>query len=195
MIYKITDTFQNILSLKYKRIEFSRYILGRYPPDDINNTYLNTIEIKSPTTGYYGFTSIWDKETLFLNLQIPDLDLGILSNEYRVIYLFYKDLETNEILLGAVLMNPGKTILDLGRNNLIEILNFTYSCSLVLDLSKDNFFLEGHGNNPYSNIFNGEDTDLVEKSSYESWMVEKLSDDSYNHFDTVFINKFGIKTY
>lgn len=214
-----TEKFKEILKSPDRYIEIGKFRLGSYSQSvkklsDIDWRYMNQRDSgRSPTDGYYQFSSILSDSVLTLNMEIPSYDIGLLNEEYyKLVYAVYTDLMTSEngiafILCGDTFFNSESMLeilpLRLSRDkNIITVSNFNPQCLIKLSSDEDTQFLEGPGLGKYYNIYSApeigeteKDTRYVSLLSYDSYLLEKKSQDDYDHLETIFINKFGIKIY
>ena len=112
-----TEEFKEILKSPDRYIEIGKFRLGSYSQSvkklsDIDWRYMNQRDSgRSPTDGYYQFSSILSDSVLTLNMEIPSYDIGLLNEEYyKLVYAVYTDLMTSEngiafILCGDTFFN------------------------------------------------------------------------------------------
>lgn len=217
-----TEEFRKILNSSDKFVELGKFKLGMYPTkvksfSEVDLNYLRIVEQqRSPGEGYYQFNSIYSDSTLIMSVIVPDYDQGLLREDYKIIYGMYKDLLSSTenstgddaklafILVSDYYINDKSEIevpyLRLGlTRNIITINNFNPKCTFELSCEDDTKFLEGPGLEKYYNLYLYEEDSnkkgFISLNSYKSYLLEKRTQDSYDHLETTYINKFGIKIY
>jgi hypothetical protein len=206
-----TEEFKRLSGDSSSRLSLQKFKLGAYSTpvskwSDLDWTYMTSKDSgRSPTDGYYTFTSILRDGTLDMCLEIPGYDVGMLSQDYyKLIYVIYSDDIRGSSGLAFVLL--GDTWKDkdgiyqiaplrLNRSrNIISVPGIEGKCHIDTSMSEDTEFLEGVGLGDPGNL--GVVTEgYVSRDSYDIYRTEKLSTDEYPHLETVYINKFGIKIY
>ncbi len=184
----------------------------------LNITYIqdNGISLAPSKLGitykdYYDLEVIQDASYLTLSMEIPGNNVSMINSisPYNTIFVYYKNEVTNKDDIAFVLfdierisneylrINP--LYLETNRN-IIKIPRPSHKCTINYGKSMDTEFLEGCGvgspSSIYENINEKKQWErYVSVVSYESYLLEKRSEDEYHHLDTTFINKFGLKEY
>ena len=155
--------------------------------------------------------------TLTLSIEFPEYDSAAGDMDgYDILYVLYEDLALGDgkqrlaFILSGDIVNLGtkenpefefKPLYFDPIRTIINIENFNPKCSIVFKQSQDLEFLEGPGLGKPKSIYVYLNDDIegeigyVSRVSYEAYLLEKRSQDEYNHPDTTFINKYGLKIY
>lgn len=173
----------------------------------------------SPTDGEYNLEGVYKDSTLTLSINIPNTDVS--SNDmdaYDIVYVLYEDLVSGEkgnlnlafIIAGGIdvdasgisgfkplFLDPQRTILNIEKFGIEKP-----KCSIKLGQSPDLEFLEGTGLGKIFSIYTKQtysydnlDLRYVSRKSYEAYLLEKRTQDDYEHRETTYINNYGLKVY
>ena len=182
------------------------------------NKGINLVPTGTNYKQFYDLEAILDNTSITLSIEIPKTNVSIVNslNPYNTIFVLYKNLLDNKhdiafILIDAIQSGDSVKLSPLSLEtdrNIIKIPQFAYSCSIEFENSSDIEFLEGSGlaepralresngiNSRAIEISDPKEKRYVSVVSFESYLQEIRSQDEFDHLDSVFINKFGLKIY
>lgn len=203
----LTNSFKNLLKFDQFCIELGYYRLGTLTGIDTEIKNLGVLDIekdhgRAPTTGFYLYDGILfpEENKMMISFKIPENNIS-LPKDYKVIYGIYKNLQTGNAGLAFIIECEGELTDEI---NLITFPLPEYVCSISLKtFDEDIPFLEGSGVGKNYNIYKylnshptkSVDRNFLSKNSFDSYYDDIRSFDDFEHNNTVFINKFGIKIY
>ena len=166
---------------------------------NVSNDYIST---RYQVSQFYEFDAVLKDSLLTLSISIPESDASL--DEYDVLFIYYENLFDKSLEIGILLFNEPDDSQSFTPLNLeplrtiINISDFSPKCHISFLEDPDLIFLEGPGfgnSNVYHETINPEDLRYVSRNSYEAYLLEKRSEDDYDHLYTTFINKYGLKIY
>ena len=215
----VLPAFNEILQNQKKNIKISSYILASFKFEDDVEVPIDLHEItkdfidkeieRSPITGTFEFNALEiEKDKFSLNIKIPNSNTGVLDEEnYKIIYVFYEDLNTGVqdlgfLLTGNYYINEESNKVEifpirLSRNINIINIPLPHNCNIITNNEDDINFLEGKGIGMSLNInkYKDKSSNFISRKSYTSYLLSEQQNDGLGHIRTTFINKFGIKEY
>lgn len=215
----VLPEFKKVLEDQKKNIKISSYILASFifeddvgvPTDlhEITKDFIDNEIERSPITGTFEFNALEVSDGNFsINLNIPIDNTGVLDEDnYKIIYVFYKDLNTGTedlgfLLTGNYFLNEEENKIEiyplrLSRNINIINIPLPHKCNIITNNTNDINFLEGKGIGKSMNVNKYEDgkANFISKKSYVSYLLSKEQEDNLDHNRTTYFNKFGLKEY
>lgn len=209
-----TEGFREVLKNPAMHVKLSKFKLGKDMKSLWGDNGSNLVNIldsyvsaKFPVSRFYEFDAVLKDSLLTLSISIPESDASL--DEYDVLFIYYENLFNNSSEIGILLFNEPQqdslgnisfASLDLEPlRTIINISDFSSKCYISFLEDPDLIFLEGPGfgntNVYHTDNVNSEDLRYVSRKSYETYLLEKRSEDEYYHLYTTFINKYGLKIY
>lgn len=204
----LTNTFKSLLNFDQFCIELGYYRLGTL--EGLENTSIRELNVqdiekdygRAPTSGFYLYDGVIlpEEGRMMISFKIPENNISF-PEDYKVIYGIYKNLQTGNAGL-AFIIECYQELTD--EINLINFPLPEFKCSISLKASDEDIpFLEGSGVGKNFNMYKylishptkSVDRNFLSKNSFDSYYSDKRSSDDFDHDNTVFINKFGIKIY
>lgn len=200
-----TNLFKNLLKFDQFCIELGYYRLGTNNEVSYKEMTITDIEKdsgRSPTSGFYALDGILFPEDnkIMISFKIPENELSK-PKDYKVLYGIYKNLQSGNVGLAFVIECENELT---DERNIITFPLPEYKCSISFkDFDEDISLLEKSGVGKNYNMYNylrshptkSVDRNFLSKSSFDSYYNNIRSEDEFDHNNTVYINKFGIKIY